>query len=463
MADDLHYFTIQELTRLLHAGALSSTEVTRQQLDRIRGRGARLNSYIRITEDTALAQAEAADAELRSGRICGLLHGVPLAVKDIFDMAGLPTTAGMPIHRSSRATEDATVITRLKTAGAVILGKLNLTEGIYAEHVQPFGPPVNPWHPDRWPGASSSGCGVAIAAGLCYGAIGSDTGGSIRLPSAANGITGLKPTWGRVSRHGVFELAATLDHVGPMARSAADAGIILNAIAGPDPADPTAAFAATPDYAAQLGGDLHGLGVGIDRQWISDKVDSATVATLYDAVEVLKELGAAVVDVDFPDPTQIVADWFTVCAVQTAVAHEKTHPAHKAEYGAALNALLELGNKLSGKEYQRAILRRNEFSGRVQALFQSVDILATPVLGCLIPTIEQMKLVDDAMISNLHRFTCSFTMSGNPTITMPGAFGEDGMPIAFQLVGRQFDEAMLVRAGHAFQQATNWHQRHPPL
>jgi amidase len=181
------------------------------------------------------------------------------------------------------------------------------------------------------------------------------------------------------------------------------------------------------------------------------------------AVEVLRDLGGVVVDTVFPDPTQIVLDWFTACAVQTAVAHEATYPARKSEYGPALSALLELGRELSGIEYQRVILRRNEFRGRVQGLFQYIDVLALPVLACPTPTIERMKTVDDKMISNLHRFTCSFTMSGNPTITIPNGFGDDGMPIAMQLVGRYFDEVALLRAAHAFQQATQWHRRHPEV
>jgi amidase len=463
MADDLHYLTLREIGALIRTSAASSIEVTMKLLERIRAVDPKLNSYLCLTEENALAQANTADAQIRSGRVRGPLHGVPLAVKDICDMSGVATTAGMSIHLGSRAAQDATVIRRLKEAGAVILGKLNLTEGVYAEHVQPFGSPVNPWNSDRWPGASSSGCGVATAAGLCYGAIGSDTGGSIRLPSAANGVTGLKPTWGRVSRHGIFELAATLDHVGPMARSAADAGILLGVIAGPDPADPTAAFEPVPDYLAELEGGLGDLCIGIDRRWVSDDVDGATVNALHMAVEVLRDLGGVVVDTVFPDPTQIVLDWFTACAVQTAVAHEATYPARKSEYGPALSALLELGRELSGIEYQRVILRRNEFRGRVQGLFQYIDMLAIPVLACPTPTIERMKTVDDKMISNLHRFTCPFTMSGNPTITIPNGFGGDGMPIAMQLVGRYFDEAALLRAAHAFQQATQWHCRHPEV
>ena len=459
--DNIHYLGISELGKQLRGGGLSSVAVTSALLRRISDQDPRLNSYLTVTSDLAMAQAEAADRELREGLDRGPLHGVPLAVKDIFDLKGFPTTAGMPIRSVTLATEDATIVDRLKRAGAVILGKNNLTEGVYAEHREDFGPPVNPWDPTRWPGASSSGSGVATAAGLCFGAIGSDTGGSIRLPSAANGITGLKPTWGRVSRHGVFELAATLDHVGPMARSVADAAAILGIIAGQDTADPTAVPLPVPQYLDELSRPIEGLHIGIDSKWISEKVDEPTVRALYAAIATLESLGAVATAVEFPDPTQIVWDWFQVCAVQTALAHEATYPVRAGEYGDALKALLEIGRGMTGLDYQRVIMRRERFRGQVQALFSEVDLLAIPVLAFPTPTVAQMKSVSDEMIFGLHRFTCSFTMSGHPTITMPGGFGEDGMPIAVQLVAPWFREEFLLRAGHAFQSVTDWHRRHP--
>ena len=453
----------REVGALIRSRRISSVEVTTRQLERITALDPQLNSYIAVMADRALAEAQSADDAISRGEAVGELHGVPLAVKDICDIAGVPTTAGMPIHRHSRAVADSTIITRLRKAGAVVLGKTNLTEGVYAEHVAPYGPPVNPWRKERWPGASSSGNGVAVAAGLCYGAIGSDTGGSIRLPSAVNGVTGLKPTWGRVSRHYIFELAATLDHIGPMARSAADAGAILQAVAGADPADPTASLEPVPDYLAGLGAGIEGLRVGVDPVWISEGVDALSTATVYEAAEILKSLGADLRQTRFPDPRQIVWDWFEVCAAQTAFAHRATYPARKPEYGAALSALLDMGLALKATEYQERILRREAFRGRVQALFADIDLLAIPVLAFPAPTIERMTRVDDETIFGLHRFTCSFTMSGNPTITLPGGFTDDGMPIAVQFVASHFAEALLIRVGHAVQTATDWHRRHPML
>ena len=232
-AHDLHYSELVEVGRRIQKRDLSAVQVTQAQLDRIARLDGKLKSYAHVMASSALEQARLADKEIAGGKVRGALHGVPIAVKDLCWTSDAPTAAGMKIHRDNRPSEDATVVARFREAGAVILGKLQLTEGAYADHHPEIDPPKNPWDATLWSGASSSGSGVATAAGLCYGSLGSDTGGSIRFPSAANGVTGLKPTWGRVSRYGVFELAATLDHIGPMARSAVDCGAILGVIAGP--------------------------------------------------------------------------------------------------------------------------------------------------------------------------------------------------------------------------------------
>jgi len=249
---DLHFLELTDLAELIRTRKLSPVEATHQQLDRIATLDGRLASYAHVTAERAMDEARAAEADIIAGRYRGPLHGIPLAVKDLFWTEGMPTSAGTTIYKSFRPAEDATAVRRLREAGAVLLGKLQMTEGAYSDHHPAITSPRNPWNADYWPGISSSGPGVAVAAGLCFGALASDTGGSIRWPSAANGLTGLKPTWGRVSRHGVFDLAPSLDHVGPMARSVADAAAILTAVAGADPADPTAV--------AGAGGDLHAKG-----------------------------------------------------------------------------------------------------------------------------------------------------------------------------------------------------------
>jgi amidase len=324
-------------------------------------------------------------------------------------------------------------------------------------------PPKNPWNADYWPGISSSGAGVATAAGLCFGSLASDTGGSIRWPCAANGLTGLKPTWGRVSRYGVFELAPTLDHVGPMARSAADAGAMLGAVAGSDPNDPTAVLDPVPDYLAVVGQGARGLRIGVDAAWNGDGVDAATQAVLSEAAQVFRMLGADIVDVRFPDVTQAVADWSPNCAVEAAVAHEATYPACKDEYGPVLASVIEAGRALSGFDYQKILLRRLALRGRVAALFRTIDLLLTPVHPFAPPTLAMIRTLGEQpeLIAKLQRYTCPFDMTGNPTITLPGGFTAAGLPIAFQLVAADLGEATLVRAGAAFQSVTSWHRRHP--
>jgi amidase len=464
-ARDLHYSELVEVGRRIQKRDLSPVEATQAQLDRIARLDGQLKSYAHVMASSALEQAHAAEKEIANGKVRGPLHGVPIAVKDLCWTKDAPTAAGMKIYRNNRPGEDATVVSRLKEAGAVILGKLQLTEGAYADHHPDIDPPRNPWDATLWSGASSSGPGVATAAGLCYGSLGSDTGGSIRFPSAANSVTGLKPTWGRVSRYGVFELAATLDHIGPMARSAVDCGAILGAIAGADPKDPTAVLEPVPDYLANLNGSLLGTRIGVDPRWTSEGVDAASTKVLQDALRIAVDLGAEIHEIVFPDPTAMIADWFPLCGVETAVAHEATYPSRKSEYGPALAGLIELGLQQSGTDYQKIVLRREAFRGMVRALFEKVDLLAVPAQTFAAPTIGKMATLGENpdLITGLLRFSCPFNMTGSPSITLPGGFTESGGPVAFQFVGRHFDEARLVAVGDAFQRVTDWHRRHPSL
>jgi amidase len=464
-ATELHFLGLIEVGKLIQSRKVSPVEVTQSQLDRIARLNPVLKSYAHLTGASALERAHAAESEIARGEIRGPLHGVPIAVKDLCWIKDVPSAHGMTIYRDYRPKDDATVVARLKSSGAIILGKLQQTEGAYADHHPQIDPPKNPWNADLWPGASSSGSGVATAAGLCYGSLGTDTGGSIRFPSAANSVTGLKPTWGRVSRYGAFELAATLDHIGPMARNAADCGAILGAIAGADPKDPTSVPLDVPDYLSDLNGDLRGIKVGVDRRWTSEGVDAAASKVLAEALRVAAELGAEIKEVTFPDPTALIADWFPLCGVEAAVAHEATYPSRKPEYGPGLAGLLDLGLQQSGTDYQKIVLRREAFRGEVRALMETVDLLAVPAQAFAAPTLAKMaKLTEDPdLIGGLLRFTCPFDMTGSPTITLPAGFTDSGGPVAFQFIGRHFDEVRLVKAGDAFQRKTDWHKRHPSL
>jgi amidase len=450
-----------ELADLLRRREVTSVEVTRAQLERIDRLDGCLRSYARVTAAHALAAAEAADAEIAAGRYRGLLHGVPLGIKDLFWTQGVPTAAGTLIHRDFVPERDATVVERLRRAGAVLLGKLQMTEGAYSDHHPAIAPPENPWNAAYWTGISSSGSAVATAAGLCYGSPASDTGGSIRWPCSATGLTGIKPAWGRVSRFGVFELAASLDHVGPIARSALDAAAMLAVIAGPDDKDPTTLVEPPPGYAGSPDARLGGLRLGVDAEWNSLDVDPAVQRVLVEAEKVFRGLGAEIVAVKVPDVTQTVMDWASACAVEAAVAHRGTYPSRKDEYGPVLASVLETGRGISALDYQAIQLRRVEIRGRFAQLFQTIDALLVPVQPFGPITSRQISTLgaNRDLILKLQRYTAPFNLTGHPTVTLPGGFSAAGLPIGFQLVGRE--ETRLIRAAVAFQHVTPWHRRHP--
>jgi amidase len=456
---------LHALARSIRNREISATEATRSQLARIAALDGRLQSYAAVMADAALDQAARADARIAAGEEAGPLLGVPIAVKDLCRTAGQATAAGMPLHRDFVPAEDATIVSRLRAAGAVIIGKTQLTEGAYSDHHPDIAVPRNPWGGDYWPGISSSGSGVALAAGLCHGAIGTDTGGSIRWPSAANGVTGLKPSWGRVSRHGVFALAPSLDHVGVMARSARDAACLLQVIAGPDPLDPTAVQAPVADYVDALDADVAGLRIGIDPGWIETGVDPDVAAAVADVARTLAALGAILVEVALPDPEPAVAAWFPICAAEAAVAHEATYPARRAEYGPVLSWVLDEGRKLSAMAYQHALLERAAFRGQWAAAAHAVDLVlmpAQPMKPLTLGTISTLGTQPD-LVAALQRFTCPFNLTGSPSLTFPGGATATGMPIGIQLVAGDLDEASLLRAGGAYQSVTAWHCRHPEL
>ncbi len=465
LPDDLAFVGLVETSELIAVGQLSSVELTRGMLDRIAARDGALHAYETVMAESALAEAAAADREVAAGRTFGPLHGVPIAVKDLLWTHDAPTAAGMAIHRGFRAPEDATVVARLRAAGAVILGKLAMTEGAYAGYHPDMTVPINPWDAEAWPGTSSSGSGVATAAGLCYGSIGSDTGGSIRFPSAANGLTGIKPTWGRVSRHGAFELGATLDNLGPMCRSAKDAAAMLGAIAGADPKDPTTLLAPVPDYLAGIDRGVRGLRIGVAPAFVALGCDADAIEAVENARKVLEALGAEIVEIAFPDVSAVLKDWFSLCAVEAASFHAETYPSRRADYGSILSTFLDIAAGVGAIDMHRIAVRRLEFRGRVETAFADIDLLLLPVQGLSGPTMAEVleAAASERGIENLLRYSSPFNMTGQPTITLPAGATAAGRPVGIQLVGRHLDETLLCRTGHAFQQATTWHGRHPAL
>jgi amidase len=462
MSEDLHYLSLDEVARRLKARKLSSADLTQTMLDRIARLDPRLKSYITVTPEQAMADARSLDAETAAGRSRGPLHGVPIAVKDLCNTAGIPTAAGMTIHRTNIPSKDATVVARLKAAGAVVLGKLQMTEGAYGAHHPKMPTPVNPWNAAYWTGTSSSGSGVATSAGLCFASLGSDTGGSIRFPSTMNGLSGLKPTWGRVSRAGIFPLAESLDHVGPMARSALDAAIVLGVIAGADADDPTAAGLDVPDYAAATAAGVRGKRVGLPTNLIG--LDADAEGALANAVSGLKHAGATIVDVALPQEfLQASRDWVSLCGAETAVAHEATYPSRAAEYGPILAGLIDHGRKLSAMDLAKIQFRRAALTAAFNKLLMSVDLVLLPVMAKATWTLDELAnagRTPETVAARL-RYTAPCDMSGHPTLTLPGAMTTKGVPVGFQIAGRAFDEASILAAGHAYQQVTDWHCRRP--
>lgn len=462
-SDERPLESLVSIATRIRSGELTSLAVTTAQLDRIARIDGHFRSYTTVLRERALERAESADRETAKGISRGPLHGVPVAVKDLCNTTFAPTGAGTTMLKAFAPAFNATVIERLEQGGAVILGKLSMTEGAYTTHHPQNPGPLNPWNSDHWVGSSSTGSGVATAAGLCYGALGTDTGGSIRFPSATCNLTGIKPTWGRVSRYGVFALADSLDHVGPMARSAADAAALLQVIAGADPHDPTALQADVPDYLSGCGRTIRGLKVGIDRRFVSEDIDPEVVAALRDVEEVLVSLGVRVREIVFPATTKLVRGWIPFCSVETALAHRDTYPERRADYGPDLAALIDQGRAMSGLDLGDIYHDRLAFCGGLAAVFEEVDLVLVPTMPVPIPSLSKMTEYgqDPEVLLRILRFTAPFNFSGNPTITLPAGIDKVGMPLSCQLVGPHLSEDLLVQAGHVFQQLTDWHTRHP--
>jgi amidase len=465
MSEPLWDQSILALAPRLWAGDLSPVALTELMLTRIEAYDGRLKSYVTVAADVALDAARRAEAEIAAGEWRGPLHGVPITVKDVFYTKAIPTGLGSSIHAGWTPPYESTATARLEAAGAIMLGKLTCTEGVYAEHHPTIPEPLNPFGGAHWTGNSSSGSGVALTAGLAYASLGTDTGGSIRLPSSCCGVVGIKPTWGRVSRYGVFALAESLDHVGPMARTAADAALLLSIIAGADPADPTAAPVPVPDYLAEIDQGIAGLKVGVDMRFVAEKASPEVVASIEAVLVVVDGLGAEIVEVRFPETEGVLRGWAVQCAVEAARAHRDTYPARKGEYGPRLSALLDRGRTCSGADVAEALATRRRVVGEMAHLFSAIDLLVVPGLPVAGPTLDFMASLgeDPAAILAIGPFTAPFNVCGYPTITLPSGASAAGIPVGFQFAAKPFAEALICRAGQAYQTVTDWHRRRPNL
>jgi len=465
----LYFASLTDVAQLIESGELSSVELTELMLDRIDAIDSRLMSYATVMADQARDAARSADEEIRAGRYRGPLHGIPVAVKDLFYTRGVRTMGGSGALSNFVPEYDATVIAKLKESGAILLGKLNLTEGAMGGYHADFGLPVNPWNDELWAGASSSGSGVATAAGLCFASLGTDTGGSIRFPSMANGVVGLKPTYGRVSRYGVLPLAESLDHVGPMARTVSDAAIVLQAIAGHDSNDPTSLNEPVPDMLVETHRGASGTRIGFDARYAAEGVDPNLQASIEVALGVLEQLGAEIVTVEMPEFPSALADaWFSICSYEAYRAHAATYPSRAAQYGQYFREFLEMGSGVTDEAYASASRARNDFSDQFRAVLETVDAVACPSGGApfAFPADVQyggMAGFDPFMRNLLFQFTLPADFAGTPTISLQCGATPDGVPQTIQFMGRALSESMLCRIAYGYEQATEWHTRHPTV
>lgn len=466
MTEELHYRTITEMAARIESKAVSPVDVTAALLERIEALDHRLQAYATVMAEAAMEQARAAEREIVNGTYRGPLHGIPVAVKDLCCTAGVRTMGGSAVYADLVPDFDSTVVRRFNEAGAVMLGKLNLTEGAMGGYNPKFQVPENPWKAGHWPGASSSGSGAATAAGLAYGTLGSDTGGSIRHPAAVCGTVGLKPTWGRVSRYGVLALAESLDHVGPLARSSADAGIVLQAIAGLDANDPTSLPDPVPDMLAGIGKGVQGIRIGWDEVYATQDMAPDFAQAVAAGVRVMESLGAEIVPVKMPARLrEYLHAWPVLCASEALAAHCETYPSRADEYGPWFREWLERGASYSGADYAQANTLRAACVGELRLTLQGVDLLACPSTAQAAHPITAEQAYGPIPLDRdpwQSRFTVPTDFAGLPTIALPCGLSEAGLPLSLQFVGHALSEPLLVQAGDAYEQATEWHTLHPP-
>jgi aspartyl-tRNA(Asn)/glutamyl-tRNA(Gln) amidotransferase subunit A len=449
--------TIAEAARRLRAGETSSVELTNAVLERIAATEPAIHAYVLVLEQQALAAAEQADAEPRAGKDRGPLHGIPIAVKDIFDIQGLPTRCGSEVRCDvPAATTDAAVVTRLREAGAVIVGK-TVTHEFAAGVISP--PARNPWDPTRIPGGSSGGSGASVAAGSSFAALGSDTAGSIRIPASLNGVVGLKPTYGRVSRVGVFPLSWSLDTVGPLARTVEDAQLVFAAIR--DDGDDIPALADAEGLA--------GVRLGVPRSYFYGRLQPDVAAAIEQAIGTFADLGAEIVEVDWAEAEAAAAAGFVICRPELAAVHEQTLRETPERFGPLLRSRLEAFSLVPGREYLRARRARTILRRSIADLYRRHDLAAliVPATAATAPRADALTVPyadgEEPVHAALTRCTMPFNTTGQPALSMPCGFDRDGLPTGMQIVGRPYEEARLCGIGRAFERATAAEGRWPAL
>ena len=466
-ASDPALWSLEETAAAIRDGRISAVEATEACLARIDAHEEAINGFISLDRQAALADARAADEELAQGKSRGPLHGVPLAHKDMYYRRGTTTTCGSKIRRNYVPDITATVLDRLEAAGALNLGGLNMSEFAAGPtgHNEHFGHCRNPWNTAHITGGSSSGSGAATAARFVYGAMGSDTGGSVRLPAALCGVVGLKPTYGLISRYGAMPRAWSNDTMGPLARTARDCALLTQAIAGRDPNDATTADEPVPDYLGVIDAGIDGLRVAVPKNFFYERVEPEVEAALQESLTAIRKLGAEIVEVSVPDLEPIFRLGDAISKSEAATIHAKWMCQRPQDYGRHTAARVEAGFHLPATRYIEALSLRGRYVAEfTAAVFEDADMLHIPVIPMPVPTIEETDFhgndtVGD-MVAKMTMFTRPFNYLGLPSLSVPCGF-TDGLPVAFQLVGRPFSEAQLFAMAAAYERETDWHERVP--
>ena len=463
--NEVCYLTISEIAAALRRKDFSPVELTQALLQRIEAIDGKLHSFITLTSDLALTQAKQAEQEMRSGADRGPLHGVPIALKDLYATRGIRTTCHSGVLENWVPDYDATAVTMFQQAGAILFGKLGMHEFAFGGPSidAPFPAVRNPWNTDHIPGGSSSGAGAALAAGLCYGALGSDTGGSIRTPSSHCGIVGIKPAYGRVSRYGVVPLSWSLDHAGPMARGVEDCAILMQAIAGYDAKDPASANVPVPNFQSEIKAGIKGLRVGMPRaHWFDENlgIDPEIEKVFNQAIEVLKELGASLVDIDGKPFSLARKANQTILVCEAYAYHEETYRETPMKFGTSVRRRMLEGAFLSAADYIAAQRARAVLNEQIRANFSRVDVFAVPGAPRPPEAFAKMNPQEQNLRPN---FTNPFNLTGLPAITVPCGFTAGNLPVGLQIVAPPLDEPTCFRAAYAYEQATEWHNQRPAL
>jgi aspartyl-tRNA(Asn)/glutamyl-tRNA(Gln) amidotransferase subunit A len=466
---EICYMGAGDLSKLVQSKEISPVEIIEAHLTRIDATEPMLNSFITLLADQARKSARQAEKDIQAGRYKGPLHGIPVALKDLYNTGGVRTTSGSKIFDTFIPTEDCTVAAKFHQAGAILLGKLNMHQFAYGPTGEnpDYGHMHNPWNPDMVTGGSSGGSGSAAAAGQCTITTGSDTGGSIRIPAALCGIVGLKPTYGLVSRYGLSSLSWSLDHPGPMTRTVEDTAITMNVIAGHDPKDVASAKVDIPDYTSALTGDVKGLRIGIVKEYFEAPLDPQVRKAVMDAISLLESMGAEIKEVSYPMFNQSQAISSTVLMAEATAYHRDLLEKDGHQLYDPVRQRLEAGLFISAAEYLRAQQARSIFDQQGRRLLDEVDLLAGPTEPVTAPEIMASKVMageqEVGVVGALTQYTRPYNINGFPAISVPCGFSDDGMPIGLQLAGRPFDELTVLRAAHAYEQANDWYTRRPPI